>query len=200
MKIEGDNKSIGSDSQKDARPMSGRKPAQESRATELRQRLMTWKQTPESLRPSLRALARDLKTSHQLLKHYLNGLDRWQAEEQAKRIRQRAKAEGREMTVRETVQVMVTPGFFREIEKLRQAAKRGPLKSHQVKMLKLFAKQGWPGAQQILRKCRQMTPEEEKQARASERAARLFARGMFWSGDQSAKSFRTVQRKVDAGW
>jgi hypothetical protein len=56
--------------------MSGRKTEQESRATEFRQRLMAWKQTPESQRPSLRALARELGTSHQLLKHYLDGLEK----------------------------------------------------------------------------------------------------------------------------
>src|ERR1700730_1729737 len=47
--------------------MRGRKPKQESRSAELRQKLIEWKQTPESSRPSLRALARELGTSHQLL-------------------------------------------------------------------------------------------------------------------------------------
>lgn len=49
----------------------GRKPAHESRATEFRRKLIEWKQTPESSRPSLRALARELGTSHQLLTFYL---------------------------------------------------------------------------------------------------------------------------------
>ena len=51
----------------DARTMTGRKPKQESRSAEFRQILMAWKQTPEALRPSLRELARELGTSHQLL-------------------------------------------------------------------------------------------------------------------------------------
>jgi hypothetical protein len=44
--------------------MKGRKKKPESRATEFRQRLVIRKQTPESLRPSLRQLARELGTSH----------------------------------------------------------------------------------------------------------------------------------------
>jgi len=40
------------------KPERGRKPKEESRAEELRQALLAWKQTPEDLRPSLRALAR----------------------------------------------------------------------------------------------------------------------------------------------
>src|SRR6267378_2945112 len=83
----------------------GRKPKRESRAAEFRQRLISWKQTSELLRPSLRALARELKTSHALLQHYLDGLEEWQYEERHRReekqleeIRSRAKAENRPMT------------------------------------------------------------------------------------------------------
>jgi hypothetical protein len=61
--------------------MQGRKTKQESRADEFRQRLLAWKQIPESLRPSLRELARELGTSHQLLEHYLGGLEKWQHKE-----------------------------------------------------------------------------------------------------------------------
>lgn len=181
--------SIESDSQKDARPaeeagtkrhqMRGRKPAYESRAAEFRRELIIWKQTSESLRPSLRALAGKLGTTHQMLAYYLNNnrLGRWQAKENAKRIRARAEAEGREMTMRECLDVIITPGWLDQIEKLREAARRGPLNRHQVQMLKQFAKPGLPGAQgaqEILARCRQMTAEEEKQARAFERKA-LFS-------------------------
>ena len=54
--------------------MSGRKPKTESRADEFRQRLVIWKHTPEFSRPSLRELARQLGTSHQMLNHLLKGL------------------------------------------------------------------------------------------------------------------------------
>jgi|SRR5579863_968498 len=57
---------LGIDPQKDLRPVRGRKPAYESRAAEFRQRLMVWKGTAESSRPSLRALAVELGTSHQI--------------------------------------------------------------------------------------------------------------------------------------
>ena len=81
--------------QKGSRHASGRKPAHESRATEFRHSLTTWKNTPESSRSSLRALARELGTSHQLLTFYLKRLDQWQADEywrQAREIRARVKA------------------------------------------------------------------------------------------------------------
>jgi excisionase family DNA binding protein len=47
--------------------MRGRKPKPDSRGTEIRARLAQWKRMLESSRPSLRALARELGTSHQLL-------------------------------------------------------------------------------------------------------------------------------------
>jgi hypothetical protein len=137
--------------------MKGRKKKQESRAAEFRERLMVWKRTPESLRPSLRALARELSTSHQLLQHYLDGLEEWECKERYQRakdkaqkkaveIRARAEAEGREMTMRECLDVIVTPGVHDRIERIRQDARRGPLHPAQFKILKLWAKQGFPAA------------------------------------------------------
>jgi len=159
-----DRGSIRSDGQKTQKnTLSGRKPAYESRAAEFRQALIIWKQTPESMRPSLRALACELGTSHQLLSHYLDGLDKCQAQERAKRLR----AEGKPFAAG-LVEV-----FADQVEELRKAAKRGPLNRHQIKILKMLACRGpWAeGAKEILGKCRQMTPEEEKQARAFERKA-----------------------------
>jgi len=52
--------------------------------------------------------------------------------------------------------------LYRQIEKLKKAAKRGPLAHWQIKMLKMFAKQGFSGAKEILGTCRQMTPQEEQ--------------------------------------
>src|SRR5215472_11848979 len=76
----------------------GRKPTAQSHAAEIRGKLAAWKQTPESVRPSLRVLARQIGTSHQLLSHYLQGWDKWQAKQyqyRAKEIRARAEAETR---------------------------------------------------------------------------------------------------------
>jgi hypothetical protein len=104
-----------------ARANRGRKPATESRAAEIRARLIVWKQTPESSRSSLRALAAEIGTSHQLLSFYLRRLDRWQGKEQAKEyerrandIRTRARVEQRPMTGQEHAQVEAyTRAFFR---------------------------------------------------------------------------------------
>jgi len=79
--------------------MRGRKPQQESRAEELRQRLIAWKQTPVRSRPSVRALAAELGTSHQLLKHYLDGLEKWKRDKDLERIRASAKAKGVPVTL-----------------------------------------------------------------------------------------------------
>ena len=76
--------------------MRGRKKKPESRAQEIRASLLMWKQTPKSSRPSLRALARELGTSHQLLEHYYDGLEDWQHRERC----QRANAEAEEIRAR----------------------------------------------------------------------------------------------------
>jgi hypothetical protein len=142
---------IGNDSQQVARRVGGRKPKHESRARELRQRLIAWKQAPESLRPSLRGLARELGTSHQLLNHYLDGLQGWRVREEARRIRARAKAEDRKLTRPELIRVLLDPVMVDELEKIRRDARRGPLTWHQVQTLKIFARQGYPEAQELLK-------------------------------------------------
>jgi hypothetical protein len=159
--------------------MKGRKPKQESRAAEFRQRLLAWKQTPESLRPSLRALACEIGTSHQLLDHYLAGLEKWQyqeryrkAKEASEEIRARANAEGRPLTpweeeqihayTRAAIRAMVMPSLLDNLEEIKQDAKRGPLHPAQFKMLKLFAKQGFSGAQELLQKCSQVGLKKRK--------------------------------------
>lgn len=79
----------------------GRKPAGESRAAEIRARLAAWKQTPEQERISLRTLAAELGTSHQLLSFYLRRWDKWQIKEslrKAQETRDHGKAEKRSLT------------------------------------------------------------------------------------------------------
>jgi len=158
--------------------MRGRKPGYESRATEFRQRLIAWKQAPVSLRPSLRALARELGTSHQLLKHYLDRLEKWlyqerfrRAKKQSEGIRARAAAEGRYMTPWEEQQVraydraamsaMVAPMLLEQIERIKHADKHGPLNCHQIKTLKLLAR-GFPEARELLQKCSQSSLKKQK--------------------------------------
>jgi hypothetical protein len=50
----------------------GRKPANESRTEAICTRLVSWSQASEGQRPSLRVLAKELGTSHQLLSFYLD--------------------------------------------------------------------------------------------------------------------------------
>ena len=144
--------------------MKGRKSKQESRATEFRRTLIAWKQSPESSRPSLRALARELGTSHQLLSFYLKNLHRWQSQEcwrQAKGIRARANAEGRTVTQQEEQQVYaynraamratVGPMLLETIERMKRDSERRPLVWQEIKSLKILARH-FPEARELLLK------------------------------------------------
>ncbi len=141
----------------------GRKPAGESRAAEIRARLLAWKQAPEPGRMSLRALAAGMGTSHQLLSFYLKRFGKWQMKEyqrHAKEIRERAKAENRYMTPGEEAQMIAyeRAGFHSMIDsvvrdmlrQLRKQVKLGKLSGLQVKMAKFLARKGWREAQEIL--------------------------------------------------
>jgi hypothetical protein len=145
--------------------MSGRKPAHESRATELRRKLIEWERTPESSRPSLRALARELDTSHQLLAFYLKGLGKWRAEEywrQAREIRARAMDENRDLTSWEEQQALAydragagTMAHFillESIERMKKESEQRLLCWQEIKVLKMLARD-FPEAQELLQKC-----------------------------------------------
>ena len=181
----------------------GRKPKYESRAPEFRQRLILWKQTPEPSRPTLRALGRDLGVSHQLLGYYLEGLEDWECEERyraakerakqkAEQIRARAKAENREMTMREYCEAIIAPSFHDQIEELRQEAKRGPLYRDQIQLLKILARQGFAGAKELLQKCSQQKirrrptfEEEHPEWRLHKLISQVGERGgVLWLDDE----------------
>lgn len=145
----------------------GRKPASESRATEIRARLLLWKQVQEPHRISLRALARELSTSHQLLGHYLTRWEKWKAKEyrrQAQEIRIRAAAEMRPRVVTEMLgqakaleaaafQSMLGSALDDTLRKLKRKARSGRLSCGEMKMLRLFASRGYQDAQEILDRC-----------------------------------------------
>jgi hypothetical protein len=140
---------------------AGRKPKEESRATELRQALIAWKQMPEGSRPSLRFLALQLRTAHQLLNHFLSTIDDWALEERirfserrADQMHARAQAEDRHLTGREAAAVTVEPYLLKMIAKVKKEYERGPLPPHQIKMLRMLAK-NFPEAQNLLQKCLQ---------------------------------------------
>jgi hypothetical protein len=166
VRIEG-RKSVRSDSQKNARPASGRNRTQESRATEFCQKLTAWKQTPESSRPSLRALACELGTSHQLLSFYLKNLHKWRSKEywrQAREISARSIAEGRPLTRLEEQRVdaynragvRATAGhmLLDTIESIKQESKCRPLVWQEIKILKILAPR-FPEARELLQNCSQ---------------------------------------------
>jgi hypothetical protein len=94
--------------------MRGRKLKLQSRATEFRQRLIQWKQSPVSFRPSLRALAGDLATSHQLLSYFLSTLDEWRSERDLERLRAQAKAKNLALTLKDEKRYLA---WLRKIEK-----------------------------------------------------------------------------------
>lgn len=134
----------------------GRKPTCESRAAEIRARLMVWKQTPEASRGSLRTLAAEIGTSHQLLSFYLRRWDNWQQKEyrrKANDIRDRADAENRTKTHQEQAQVvayertavqsMIDSGLRDTLTTLRKEAMRGKLSRQQLRMAKCLARMGY---------------------------------------------------------
>lgn len=149
---------------------SGRRPQSESHAPEIRARLARWKKTPESLRPSLRALARELDTSHQLLSHYLQRWERWQAKEYlglAKEICARAEAENRSLTASETQQAeaydrdamyfLLESGLTDALRKLDRGIKQDvragrPPAAEAEKLLRMCASRGNPQAREILQR------------------------------------------------
>jgi len=120
---------------------------------------------PQFSRPSLRALARELGTSHQLLSFYLKNLHKWQRKEywrQAKEIRARANAEDRALTEQEEQQVhaftraamraTVGPMLLDTIERIKLETERRPLCRQEIKILKILSRQ-FPEAQEALQKC-----------------------------------------------
>jgi hypothetical protein len=176
--------------QKCSRPGSERKHAQESRATEFRRRLIEWKRIPETSRPSLRALAYELGTSHQLLGHYLKRWDQWQGKEylrQAREIRARANAENRSLTpleeqqahacARAGVSALVHSLLLDDIKRMNKDSERRPLVWQEIKALKLFARH-FPEARELLQKCSQSSVKHQRNNLpvSASRAAKSFRR------------------------
>ena len=114
--------------------MRGRKPKQESRAAEFRRRLIEWQRTPVAFRPSLRALARELATSHQLLSHFLTGLEEWRLEKELEPLRAKAKAKNITLTSEDEKRYLA---WLRKIEKrqTRDAARAAKWASKHVALL-----------------------------------------------------------------
>jgi hypothetical protein len=147
----------------------GRKLASESRAAEIRARLLGWKRMPETQRMSLRKLAAELGTSHQLLCCYLRGLDEWHRKEQsnewerlAQEISDRAATEQRPLkpweqtritAYRRSLRILLDSVINRAAERvtreMQKALKDGNV-TEALNLAKLLSRMGSAEAQQLL--------------------------------------------------
>jgi len=137
----------------------GRKPADESQAAAMRTRLISWSQAPEDLRPSLRALAEELGTSHQLLSFYLRGLSKWQQQEYHRKA-QEIRDKGLGMTYADEQQMiayeraalncMLNRALDGFLEKLTAEAKVEGWTRKRIQLVERAACKGHPAAQKLL--------------------------------------------------
>jgi hypothetical protein len=138
---------------------SGRKLAAESQAGIFRERLVAWRQIPESQRPSLRALAQELGTTHQLLSFYLNGLNDWQRREYLRKS-QEIRAKGVAMTwadeqqgialERAALATLVDSAVDSMLREIEADKKTGKVTRKQIKIVELVARKGFPAAKKLL--------------------------------------------------
>jgi hypothetical protein len=141
----------------------GRKPADKSHATAIRTLLLSWCQEPEEQRPSFRALAEELGTTHQLLGFYLKGLDKWQKQEchrKMEELNNRVQAENRLMSPVEQAQMvaygraalnhLVDSALDVVLKGIEAEFKAGKLKRGHIQMVNRMARKGHPAAQRLL--------------------------------------------------
>jgi hypothetical protein len=131
---------------------------------------------PGPSRLSLRALARDLGTTHQLLGHYLKRWEKWQGKEyrrQANEIRARSEAEKRSLTQweesraatydRAALNSMIVAAMDSELDKmLRQVRGGGDLSKGEIRFANLLARRGFPVAQEIVGRYSENNTEKSK--------------------------------------
>ncbi len=165
----------------------GRRPANESQAAAIRGRLIAWKQTPEGQRVSLRALAIELGTSHQLVSFYLKSLSDWQKnhyKQRAKAICDQARAEKRCLTAFEQAQVvslgraeyqwMIDAAMGPVLKKLEEQAAAGQLSGQVIRVVSVLAQRGIPEAQKIMKQCRNKPRKDEATLRKEQRLNAVF--------------------------
>ena len=171
----------------------------ESRANEIRMRLTDWRRLPESSRPSLRALARELGTSHQLLGHYLRHWEVWQAKEyqrQANELRRRARAEARPWVMDEMLRqarAYDQAAFRSTIEfplgklfsKLQRDPKARPLTRGQIRVLRFLASRGIAKAREILERWGTAKNQQNNLPLPRSRTAKSFQYGNGLAGNSS---------------
>jgi hypothetical protein len=127
----------------------------------------------------VRAVARELGTSHQLLSHYLNTWDKWEGKEykrHALQIRARAWAENRDLTPledaqataygRAAIQAILTSAYLRAAdsglnEVLKRARAGVALSKHEIRFVNLLARKGFPMAHKIIQVCSQSNAKKQ---------------------------------------
>jgi hypothetical protein len=142
---------------------------------EFRERLAAFKRTPVRLRQSLRAVARELGTSHQLLSHYLNTWDKCEGKEYKRRalqIRAGARAEERDLTPSEEAQAraydraafqaILTSAADSELSKMLKRVRAGvALSKHEIRFANMLARKGFPKAHKIIQVCSQSNAKKQ---------------------------------------
>lgn len=145
---------------------TGRRPRRESRAEEFRQRLIAWKRTPKPSRLSLRAVASELGTSHQLLSHYLKAWDKWEWRDYRRRaaeIHDGAHSENRSLSAYEASQAgayqrEATQSLFRSVvqtglQQMLVRQKAGSrLSKAENRFVNVAARKGFATANEILKR------------------------------------------------
>jgi hypothetical protein len=137
----------------------GRKPTDESNATAIRTRLVSWSQAPEAQRPSLPALAKELGTSRQLLSFYLKGLSKWQQQGYHRKA-QETRDKGLGMTYADEQQMiayeraalncMLDRALGGFIDRLATEAKTEGWTKKRIRLVEIAARKGLPAAQRLL--------------------------------------------------
>ena len=188
----------------------GRKATGQSRAEEIRVRLLAWKQTPEPQRISLRAVGRELGTSHQLLGHYLTNWEKWQAKEyrrQAKQIRVSAGTETHPWIVAEmqrqaqglekaAFQSMIGSVLDDALRQLKRKARGGKLSRGELGMLRLFASRGYREAQKVLDRYSSMEKSTNNLPLIPSRTAKSFKRADEVAGKSAKMVSRAASEKT----
>jgi hypothetical protein len=144
---------------------AGRKRLCESRAFEIRSKLQEWRLTPAAEKTSLRALAIEMGTSHQLLAFYLRRQGLWESEQYGGMVQQicdRASAERRQISNDERARIytytraatssLADFAVADNLRKLRAVSREGrPLHRVHVRMAKLLVRTGCEEALDILK-------------------------------------------------
>ena len=140
------------------RRRKGRKPAHESPAAAICERLESWRRAPEAQKPSLRALAQELGTSHQLLSFHVRRLTKRQEKEYRVKA-QEIRSKGLVMTYadeqqafaydRAALQALLHDVLELIFQKIEARTKVGDLCPYELEVVSVAVRRGNPQALKI---------------------------------------------------